>query len=99
MSNHKESANRPYVVCTRCEGEGKIGPGHVYTQEDRDEYDAEEFADLMAEYRMGLFDVTCPKCDGKRVTRAECACIECEGDRREIAEMEAMERAERAFGC
>jgi hypothetical protein len=99
MTIHIAETDRPFVVCPECRGEGHIGPGHVFTQEDRDEYDPDDFADMMADYRAGVYDVRCPTCDGRRVVKDECPCDECEDERQEIAELEAMERAERAFGC
>lgn len=99
MTNHTEEATRPWTVCTNCKGEGHVGPGHVFTQEDRDEYDPQDFDDMMADYRDGKYDVSCPECEGRRVIKAECQCEACEEDRADIAEMWAQQRAEIAFGC
>jgi DnaJ-class molecular chaperone len=51
-------------LCPKCEGEGTtVHPAlSVWTAEDRYE-DPEGFEDMMA----GRYDVTCTRCDGKRV--------------------------------
>lgn len=100
MTNtHIAEADRPFIVCPTCQGNGTHGPGHVFTQDDLDEQFGHEQYDVMADYRAGRYDVRCEECQGQRVVRAECECDECEADREEIWELEAMERAERAFGC
>jgi hypothetical protein len=92
-------ANPPFEVCPTCQGFGTHGPGHVFTQDDLDEqFGADQF-DVMEDYRAGRYDVVCSECGGKRVTPKPCGCDRCEADRQEIWELEAMERAERAFGC
>jgi hypothetical protein len=99
MSNHIDESNRPFVVCPVCAGHGTHGPGWVFTSDELDEQfgaDADEFC---ADMREGRYDVLCDECGGKRVVRAECECADCEREREEIADMLAMERAERAFGC
>lgn len=102
MTAHIKKKNRPLIVCPTCEGRGQVGPGFVYTQDDIDEQwgaDREEFYDHMRDLRAGLYDRTCPECGGRNVVVSDCSCERCESERREIADMEAMERAERAFGC
>lgn len=99
MTKHIATADRKFVVCPTCEGNGTHGPGHVYTQDDIDEIGWDNFDDMMEDYRNGVYDVLCETCHGKRVVKADCECPDCEADRLEIADMEAMERAERAFGC
>jgi hypothetical protein len=99
MDNHIHESERPFVVCPTCQGAGQHGPGHVFTQDDLDEQFGYEQDEVMADYRAGKYDVRCEECKGIRVVKAECACDECETDRQELADMYAMERAERAFGC
>jgi hypothetical protein len=99
MTIHIDADERPFVVCPTCEGHGTHGPGHVYTMDEVEEAFGPEADEVMAEYRAGTYDVRCETCKGQRVVRADCSCDECEQTRFEIAEMEAMERAERAFGC
>lgn len=96
---HVPEDKRPFIICPTCEGHGHHGPGHVYTQAERDEYDPAEFDEMMAEYRAGVHDVPCEECHGKRVVKAECDCADCEQERREIAEDQAAAAAERRFGC
>lgn len=98
-ANHVEEEKRPFIVCPTCEGNGTHGPGHVYTEDMIAEFDPQEFAEMMRDYREGVYDVRCEGCGGKRVVKAPCACTACEQERRDIAEMEDMARAERAFGC
>lgn len=98
MSNHQEETNRAYAVCPGCKGEGTHGPGHVYTQADRDEM-GYEWDEMMEDYRNGVYDVRCETCLGKRVVRKPCPCADCRQADRDLEDMYAMERAERAFGC
>jgi predicted methyltransferase len=61
-----------FIVCPTCEGNGVItNPeivGNGYTQDEIEDM-GEEFLDNLRE---GVYDVTCPECDGKRVsTQAE----------------------------
>lgn len=59
--------NSKYVVCPECKGEGKVGPGFVWTQEDMAQEDPEEFAETQRMLREGHFDVACEFCKGQRV--------------------------------
>lgn len=99
MTNHTEEASRPFIVCPTCEGNGTHGPGHVYTQDDLDERFGYEQDAVMADYRAGVYDVTCTECAGRRVVRDECPCDDCEGDRLDLADMYAEMAAERRVGC
>jgi hypothetical protein len=98
MTNHINEADRPFIVCPVCAGKGTTGPGWVLTSQDVDEM-GHEFYDYMDDMQAGRFDVACPNCNMLRVVKAECACQDCEDEREEIWQLEAMERAERAFGC
>jgi len=97
MSNHISTESLPFVVCPVCEGHGTHGPGHVFTQADRDEYDPQEWDDMMENYRDGIYDVRCENCDGQRVVKADCPCWDCEQERFEEAELRAMEAFERRY--
>lgn len=99
MTNHISKSDRKFVVCPRCEGRGQHGPGHVFTQDDLDEQFGPDQFEVMDDYRNGVYDVRCDGCAGLRVVTAECDCDDCESEAQEIWELEAMERAERAFGC
>lgn len=104
MSNHITPANRPFVVCARCEGHGThANPAFDGMSASVDEFDGsyderDEFLDAYTT-RGGMYDVSCEDCNGQRVVRAECECDDCEEERADLADMYAMERAERAFGC
>lgn len=113
-----------YVVCPRCEGEGThVNPdvdGNGLTSSDLEELGP----DFLDDYLGGMYDVTCRRCNGKRVvdkcitetcnepvefldsyTTGEF--VHCYDHMRlnermtytEIADMEAIERAERAAGA
>lgn len=57
-----------FIVCPHCQGEGVVtNPevvGNGYTQSDLEEM-GEEFLDNL---RDGVYNVTCPACNGQRVT-------------------------------
>lgn len=92
---HTSTADLPFIVCPTCAGHGTHGPGHVWTQSERDEYEPQDFDDLMSEYRARAYDVKCEGCKGTRVVRDLCACNGCETERveeAEVARWEAMER-------
>jgi hypothetical protein len=58
-----------FVVCPRCEGEGK----HVNPNVDGNGISAEEFAedpDFAESYFSGVYDVRCEECHGERVVSA-----------------------------
>lgn len=61
-----------FAVCPACEGEGTVGPGFVYTQDDVDEqFDSrDEFASHIADIRNGMYNEPCDWCKGKRVVPA-----------------------------
>lgn len=59
--------NAKFVVCPECEGEGHFGPGFVWTADEIEQEDPEEFADTQRALREGRFDVPCGTCKGKRV--------------------------------
>lgn len=97
-------ANPPFMVCPGCDGHGtRANPAFdgMPVHPDAFDGDYEDMREFMSEYttRGGMYDVACWECNGKRVVPQPCACRRCEDDRQEIADMEAMERAERAFGC
>lgn len=63
---------KKFIVCPTCEGHGQItNPevvGNGYTSDELDEMGE----DFLENLREGVYNVTCPECDGKRVsTRAE----------------------------
>ena len=66
-----ENSKVPFVVCPECEGRGQFGPGFVWTQDDIDQSDPEEFADMQRMLREGQFDVKCEFCKGERVVTPE----------------------------
>lgn len=104
MTKHTEEENRPFVVCPRCQGHGThANPAFdgMSLSAMYDDLGPDEADEFRAEYttRGGMYDVVCEECGGKRVVRAECECASCERGRRELADMYAMERAERMFGC
>lgn len=82
-----------YVVCPECLGEGSFGPGWVWTQDEIDQEDPQEFAELQADLRAGLFNEPCKTCKGQR---AVIDVIDYEGVRTTAAERWADERAYRA---
>lgn len=61
-----------WVICPRCEGEGKhMTPSmlnHAYTQEEIEQEGGQEFIEEMLS---GMYDVTCNLCHGRRVMDAE----------------------------
>ena len=67
-----------YALCPRCEGRGSIvNPsvdGNGITAAEMDEL-GEEFR---ADYLAGLYDITCPTCDGRRVV-VDGKCFDCGG--------------------
>lgn len=56
-----------FVVCPDCEGEGSFGPGFVWTQDEYEQEDPEEFEEMQRQLRNGVFDTPCTFCKGKRV--------------------------------
>lgn len=65
------TTTRPkFVVCPECDGEGKFGPGFVWTQDDID-VDPEGFEDTQRLLREGYFDTACEFCKGNRVVTPE----------------------------
>lgn len=97
MSNHIDTESLPFVVCPTCKGHGTHGPGHVFTQEDRDQYDMAEWDEMMENYRDGIYDVRCETCDGQRVVKGECPCTDCEDEREEEYQLRELERMERMY--
>lgn len=83
-----------YKVCPECKGEGSVGPGWVWTEDDVAQEDPEEFAQLQAELRAGRWNVPCEMCKGKRVVTPQE-----EKEWEDLADLRHMERMERAFGC
>lgn len=57
----------PFIVCPDCHGKGSHGPGFVYTQDDRDQMDPDEFEQHIEQIRAGQFDTPCTFCKGLRV--------------------------------
>lgn len=95
-----------YEVCPTCQGRGRhVNPAiepHGLTQEDFDEEGPEFFDDYMS----GVYDVQCQECRGERVVavidRDSCSPeqLRCyEASCRELAEMRALEAAERRMGA
>ncbi len=55
-----------YVVCSRCEGRGRIvNPAVDGSGLSREDFDADP--DFERDYFAGVYDIDCPKCDGVRV--------------------------------
>lgn len=84
-----------FVVCPECEGEGKIGPGFVWTVDQIDQADPDEFWEMQRELREGQYDVRCPYCEGKRVVDAE----GWEAKWEDECDYRAEVAAERRMGC
>lgn len=57
-----------WVICAACKGDGKHGPGWVFTAEDREEM-GHEFDELMDDLRAGYYDVACEGCGGSGKVR------------------------------
>ncbi|RLI66792.1 MAG: hypothetical protein DRO67_00015 [Candidatus Asgardarchaeum californiense] len=93
-----------YAVCDRCNGEGR----HTNPNIDADGL-TEDFIndpEFMENYRNGVYDVTCSKCNGKRVMLVPNENIadpedveEYYREQREIEKMYAEIDAERRFGA
>jgi len=94
-----------FKVCPRCSGKGThVNPsidGNGLTQEDFD-----QDPDFKADYLGGAYDVACYRCEGQRVIavldRAKCTKEQIkayDNEREAIAEMDAIQAAERRFGC
>lgn len=83
-----------YVVCPECDGEGKKGPGFVWTESDMAQEDPEEFAQMQRDLRVGRYDVPCWFCEGQRVVTNERRT-----EYREELEYRAEVEAERRMGA
>lgn len=93
-----------WAICERCRGEGTHGNEAFDGLSLNDEIF--EDPDFLPDLRRGFYDVSCEPChgSGKVLEPDPDACSErelgwYESQQREIAELEAMEAAERAFGC
>jgi hypothetical protein len=91
------------VICPECQGEGKFGPGFVWTADEVAEQDPGEFAETQRMLREGYFDTACEFCKGVRVVEDV---IEEDGVRttaqerwRDFREYRAEVAAEQRFGC
>lgn len=94
-----------FEVCDRCNGTGThVNPavdGHGISQEEFD-----EDPDFEEAYFSGVYDVRCYECDGLRVVsvpnwdRVDPAIVAAyEEQQRDLAECDAISRAERAMGA
>lgn len=89
-----------FEVCSGCGGHGK----HVNRNIDGNGLSREDFdedPDFREDYFAGVYDVTCDTCGGRRVVpvidEARCDPVllaEYEGQQRELAECDAIQRAE-----
>ncbi len=94
-----------YVVCSGCGGTGEITNPSIgaITSE---EWDRDWAIEEQDDYMNGVYNVPCTTCQGKRVVaeidrkKADPKLVKMIDDQeREIAELEAMERAERRMGA
>lgn len=89
-----------YVVCPECDGEGFFGPGFVWTADEVEQEDPDEFDHMQRALRRGDFDVPCATCKGQRVVPAfDEFGTSAEQVWREECEYRAEVAAERRFGC
>lgn len=98
-----------YEVCGRCDGEGKhVNPAVDGNGISREDFDQDP--DFEEAYRGGLYDVTCERCGGKRVSLVvdvqECKRQGLERElaayrehRRELREVDAISESERRMGA
>ena len=95
------------ILCPRCNGDGKVGhpafAEQAITAEEWYSEWSEEERDL---YLGGAYDIECPECQGRLWTLVLdediCTPEELQAYERHfqnLAELEAMERVERRFGC
>ena len=98
-TEHKSEAQRPFIVCPTCEGEGSHGPGWVYTVSELDEAFGPDVDEYLEDMRRGRYNVTCEECGGQRVIRSACDCDGCEEAAREEYEYRALVAAELRAGC
>lgn len=93
-THRDEEATGRFVVCPECEGEGSHGPGFVWTQDEVEQEDPEEFAEMQAALRRGQFDVPCEFCHGQRVVTQDQL-----DEHRDWLDYQAEVEAERRMGC
>lgn len=98
-----------YEVCSRCDGEGKhVNPAIDGNGIGQEEFDADP--DFEEAYFSGRYDITCERCEGKRVElvvdAAECKRQGLEKElkdyyrhRREMREVDQMMESERRMGA